>query len=106
MQERGSQKRDIQRQVQKVHTGASVSSEELSATKTSTRIEVGFAAEKITVVTTGTLTADVLPKIGNADANATIGASNTASTTTTSNMFSAIEITRTGGEGKVLILAK
>ena len=102
----GLKKKDIQRSVQKVKMGTAVSSATLDGTTTTDRVEMGFPAEKVTLVTTGTLTADVTPKVGPADANTAIAASGTASTTTTSNMFSAVEITRTAGEGTVIILAK
>lgn len=102
----GAKKRDVQRQVQKVHQGTSVSSIELDADTTTTKVEIGFPAEKITLVTTGDLAAQVTPQIGGAAANAAIAASNTPSTTTTSNMFTVVSISRTSGSGRVLILAK
>ena len=97
---------DIQRAVQKVHIGTAISSIQLDATELSDLVEIGFPAEKVTLVTSGDLVAQVTPKIGNANANIAIAASGTASTTITSNMFSALQITRTSGEGKVIILAK
>lgn len=106
MATQGAKKRDLQRTVQKVHLGASVSSVELSADLTSTKVEIGFPAEKLTLVTTGDLVAQVTPKIGGAAANAAIAATTTTSTTVTSNMFSVVEISRTSGTGQVLILAK
>ena len=102
----GYKKKDIQRAIQKVLFGSAVSSKQLNATETTDRVEVGFPAEKLTIVTTGTLTAQVIPKIGAANANAAIAASATAGTTVTSNMFASVEITRTAGEGRVIILAK
>lgn len=102
----GLKKKDIQRVVQKVHMGTAVSSIELDGTTTTDRVEIGFPAEKVTLVTTGDLAAGVLPKIGDANANTSIAATTTAGTTVTSNMFSAVVITRTGGAGKVIILAK
>ena len=102
----GLKKKDIQRAVQKVHTGTTVSSSELSNDKTFERVEIGFPAEKITVVTTGDLVADVIPKIGEVNANAPIAATTTTSTTITSNMFSAVRINRQSGTGKVILLAK
>lgn len=102
----GLKKRDIQRGVQKVHVGSAISSEELNASATSAKVELGFPAEKLTVVTTGNLVATVLPKIGAASSNAGIAASTTAITTVTSHMFSSVEITWTSGTGQVLILAK
>lgn len=106
MSTEGLKKKDIQRKVQKVHLGTAVSSIELNGTTTTDVVEIGFPAEKITLVTTGGLTANVTPKIGDADANTAIAASGTVSTTTTSNMFAAVQITRTAGTGKVIILAK
>jgi hypothetical protein len=100
----GYKKKDIQRAVKP--TNVALSSVDLDADTTTDRVEMGFAAEKITVVTTGTLTANVTPKLGDAAANSAIAASTTASTTTTSNMFASVEIVRTGGAGKVIILAR
>ena len=102
----GLKKRDIQRAVQKVHIGTSVSSEHLDDVNTTDRVELGFSAEKITLVTTGDLAATVTPVIGAATAHTAINATTTASTTTTTNMFSAVDIAWTSGSGKVLILAK
>lgn len=102
----GYKKKDIQRAVQKVHTGTTISSKELDGTTTTDRVEIGFPAEKVTLVTTGDLSADVTPKIGDANSNAAITATTAPSTTTTGNMFSAVEISRNSGSGKVLILAK
>lgn len=101
----GLKKRDIQRNVQKVHLGSSVSSDVLSAAGT-VRIELGFPAEKLTIVTTGNLAANVTPKLGAANSNTAIAATTTISTTTTSHMFCAVEIAWTSGSGQVLILAK
>jgi len=106
MSKEGLKKKDIQRVIQKVHLGSSISSIELDSTITTDRVEIGFPAEKLTLVTTGDLAATVTPKIGSATANTGIAATTTTSTTTTSNMFSSVEITRTSGSGKVLILAK
>jgi len=102
----GYKKKDIQRVVQKVHTGTSISSIALDSSITSDRVEIGFPAEKVTLVTTGSLVAQVTPKLGAVTANVAISASTTISTTVTSNMFSALEIVRTSGDGKVIILAK
>lgn len=106
MSTEGLKKKDIQRAVQKVHTGTTVSSIELDGTTTTDRVELGFPVEKLTLVTTGDLAAQVTPKVGEANANAAIAATTTAGTTTTSNMCSAVEISRTSGSGKVIILAK
>lgn len=106
MAQEGLKKKDIQRGVQKVHQGTSVSSSTLDGTNTTERIEIGFPAEKVTLVTTGNLAANVTPMIGGANSNTAIAASTTPSTTTTSHMFSAVLISRTSGSGKVLILAK
>lgn len=106
MSTEGYKKKDIQRAVQKVHTGTAISSQDLDATITTDRIEIGFPAEKLTLVTTGTLAANVTPKIGDTNANAAIAATTVVSTTVTGNMFSSVEISRTGGSGRVIILAK
>lgn len=102
----GLKKKDIQRTVQKVKQGTTVSSKTLDATETTDVVEMGFPAERITVVTTGTLAASVQPKVGDANSGGAIAASGTASDSTPGTLFSAVEITRTGGEGKVIILAK
>lgn len=98
-------KKDIQRAIQKVHLGAAISSDELSAAGI-VNLEIGFPAEKITLVTTGNLVANVTPKIGAVNANAAIAATTTISTTTTGNMFASVEIAWTSGVGRVIILAK
>ncbi len=102
----GLKKKDMQRGVQKVHLGACISSDEINTTLTTQRVELGFPAEKVTLVTSGDLAANVTPMIGNSNSNAAIAATTTPSTTTTTNMFSAVLITRTSGTGRVLILAK
>ena len=104
MSTEGAKARDIQR-IAKNGPGVALSSEELSSGDTS-RIEIGFPAEKFTMYTTGTLTAQVTPKIGDQDANPAVSATGTVSTTTTANMFAAVEITATGGTGKLVILAR
>jgi hypothetical protein len=106
MAKQGYKKKDLQRAVQKVHIGSSISSKELSEETPTERIEVGFPAEKLTLVTTGNLAATVTPKIGVANSNTGIAATTTPSTTTTTNMFSAVEISWVSGAGKVLLLAK
>ena len=95
----GLKKKDIQRGVQKVKLGSSISSIELSLSVTSDVVELGFPAEKVTLVTTGNLAASVQPKAGPADSHTAISASTTISTTTTTHMFSALLITRTSGTG-------
>jgi len=102
----GLKKKDIQRSVQSVKTGTTVSSKELSATETTDVVEMGFPAERLTVVTTGTLAATVQPKIAQANAGGSVAASTTPGDSTPGVLFSAVEITRTGGEGRVIILAK
>lgn len=102
----GIKKKDKQRFRQIVDNSASVTSIELDGTTTTARLELGFAVEKVTIVTTGNLAAQVTPKVGPADANTAIAASTTASTTTLSNMCSAVEISRTSGTGRVIVLAK
>jgi len=102
----GLKKKDIQRGVQRVHLGTSTSSIPLDATTTTDRIELGFPAEKITLVCTGTLAATVQPMAGPANSNTAISATTTASTTTLSNMATAVVVTRTAGAGKLVILAK
>lgn len=106
MSTEGLKKKDIQRAVQKVHTGTTVSSSELDATNIEDRVEMGFPGEKLTLVATGDLAVNVTPQIGDADANTAIAVSSTAITTTTSNMFSSLKIERTSGSGRVIILAK
>lgn len=106
MSTEGYKKKDIQRSVQKVHLGSALSSKELDDTETTERVEIGFPAEKVTLVTTGDLEADVTPKLGSANSNSAISATTTIDTTTTTHMFTALEISRTAGSGKVLILAK
>lgn len=106
MAQEGLKKKDKQRAVQKVHIGAAISSASLDGTTTSDRVELGFPAEKLTLVCTGDLAASVQPLVGPANANTAIAATTTASTTTLSNMCSAVQITRTSGSGKVIILAK
>lgn len=105
MAEEGYKKKDIQRAIQKVHQGTAISSDDMSAAGTQ-RVEIGFPAEKITMVTTGNLVASVTPKIGAGNANAAIVANGTAATTTSGNMFAAVEIAWTSGSGRVIILAK
>lgn len=102
----GYKKKDIQRIRQPMELGASVSSDNMSSAADNQRLEFGTALEKMTIVTTGNLVVNVQAKIGNSDANVATAANTTASTVTTTNMFSAIEITYTSGEGKLLILAK
>lgn len=107
MSTRGASKKDALRQVQMVRIGASVSSAVLDTDNTEDSVEIAFPAEKISVVTTGTLVATVTPKIGAANANAAIPATTTPSAVvTTSTLFSSVSISRTSGEGTVLILAK
>lgn len=100
-----AEKKDIQRIVQKGN-GVSISSSEMASAEDNQRLEIGFPAEKVTLVTTGNLQATVTPKVGKADANSGIAATTTAGTTVTSNLFSAVEITWTSGTGKVLVLAR
>lgn len=102
----GYKKKDIQRGVQRVHTGTSAISITIDASNLTDRIELGFPAEKVTIVTTGNLAASVQPMIGPANSNSAIAATTTPSTTTTSHMFSSLAISRTSGAGKVIILAK
>lgn len=102
----GYKKKDMQRGVQKVHTGTSVSSIQMDASNLTDRVEIGFPGSTVTLVTTGNLAASVQPIVGPANANASIAATTTPSTTTTSHMFTALVITRTSGVGKVLILVK
>lgn len=106
MAQEGYKKKDIQRGVQRVHVGSSVSSASLDASNTTDRVELGFPAEKLTLVCTGDLAATVQPLVGPANANTAISATTSPSTTTTSHMCSAVQITRTAGSGKVIILAK
>lgn len=102
----GLKKKDIQRGVQRVHAGTTTASITMDASNTSDRIEMGFPAEKASIVCTGTLAASVQPMIGNANSNAAISATTTPSTTTMSHLTSSFVITRTSGTGKVIILAK
>jgi len=100
----GYKKRDIQRAKEK--PGVSVSSKTLSASETTETIEFGYPLEKLTVVTTGTLAANVTPKLGDANANTVIAASGIVTTTVTSHMFASVEVVRTAGTGTVIVLAK
>ena len=100
----GYKKKDIQRAVKP--DSVALSSKELDATTTSDKIELGFAAEKMTVVTTGNLVAQVTPKIGSANSGSAVGASTTVASSTPANMFASVEISRTSGTGKLIILAK
>lgn len=102
----GLKKKDIQRGVQRVHTGTATMSIQIDASNTTDRVELGFPAEKVTLVTTGNLVASVQPMVGAANANTAISATTTPSTTTTSHMFTGVTITRTSGAGKLVILAK
>ena len=105
MSTEGYKKKDLQRVLGRGQ-GASVSTVLMDANTTEDRVEIGFPAEKVTLVTTGNLVVTAVPKIGDADAHAGIVANTTPGTTTTSNMFSSLEVTRTSGSGKLLILAR
>jgi hypothetical protein len=106
MSTEGLKKKDIQRAVQKVKMGTAVSSKKLDASTTTDRIEMGFPGERITVVTTGDLAAQVQPVVGPANTGGAIAASTTPADSTVSTLFSAVTITRTSGEGTVIVLVK
>jgi len=106
MAQEGLKKRNIQRTVQKVHVGSAVSSVQLDGSTTTDHIELGFPAEKLTVVCTGNLAATVQPLVGPANANAAINATTTPSTTVLTNMAASVVITRVSGTGTVIVLAK
>jgi hypothetical protein len=105
MATQGYKKKDLNRVLQRGN-GVSVSTVLMDANTTEDTVEIGFPAEKVTLVTTGNLVVTATPKIGSANAHAGIVANNTVSTTTTSNMFTGIVVTRTSGAGKLLILAR
>lgn len=106
MAQEGLKKKDKQRAVQKVHVGAAISSASLDGTTTTDRVELGFPAEKLTLVCTGDLACTVQPMVGPGNSHTAINATTTPSTTTLSHMAAAVMITRTGGSGKLIILAK
>lgn len=102
----GYKKKDIQRKRQLVQTGATISSIELDGTSTADRIELGFSAERFSVVTTGDLVADVTPLLGGVAVDTATSASTTPASDTPAHLFSALSISRTSGAGKVLIAVK
>lgn len=106
MAQEGYKKKDKQRAVQKVHVGCSISSAVLDASNTTDRVELGFPAEKLTLVCTGDLACTVQPMIGSGNSNTAINATTTVSTTTLSHMAASVMITRVSGSGKLVILAK
>jgi len=106
MANEGYKKRDLGRVRQPVELGTSVSSNDMSSAADNHRIEIGMSAEKMTLVTTGNLVVDVQAQIGVANAHGVVAATTTPSTTVTTNMFSAVEVSYTSGSGKLLILAK
>lgn len=106
MAQEGLKKRNIQRIVQKVHVGSVISSVQLDGTTTTDHLELGFPAEKLTLVCTGNLAATVQPQVGAANANAGISATTTPSTTVLTHMAASVLITRVSGTGTLIVLAK
>lgn len=102
----GYKKSDIQRNRQKVAVGLSLTSKDMATAADNHRIELGFPAEKVTLVTTGNLAVSVQAKVGNGNSNAAINATTTVATTTLTNMASSLEISYTSGSGRLVILAK
>lgn len=102
----GYKKKDIQRSRQKNDVTSHMTSGEMSSADDNQRLELGIAAEKVTLVTTGDLAVSVQPKAGTGNSHTAINASTTISTTTLNHMASALEITYTSGSGRLIVLAR
>jgi hypothetical protein len=93
------------KQTQKVHVGTAVSSAKMSVSTTEDQIMFGFPAEKITMVCSGTLTVTVDGILG--DVSVVLGAvAGTPVTTVLTDMIAGVKITRTAGDGQLMVLAK
>ncbi len=82
-------------------------SNEINTTNTKEFIDLGMVAEKVTLLSTGNLAADVTLKIGEVTVGATINlVAGTPQTINPAHLVKGVSIVRTSGTGRVLILAK
>lgn len=92
---------------QKVTSDAIAGSDQLDANNLSQNIDLGMAAEKVTLLSSGDLAADVDLEIGGVKVGATVAlVAGTPQTISPTHLVKNAKITRTSGSGRVLILAK
>lgn len=101
----GYSKKEVRKAREKVSVGDMVSTETLDASNTVEIIQLGIPADKVSYQTDGTLAGTIEFSIngttwsGSAAISTTIG-------TYTASLVKAVRVTRSGGSGKLHILAK
>ncbi len=103
----GYSKKEARKAREKVVAGDAVATGTLDGTTTSEVIQLGVPAEKVTFQASGTLAGTIEFSTNGVDfyGSTAIPGSNAPGTYTT-HMAKAVRVTRSGGEGKLHILAK
>lgn len=102
--EKSLNKKNTSRKVQRVGTGYSIS-DTMGASKVEDSIELATPVDKVTIMTTGSLLVTVEGSISGTTF-AVGNATTTPSTVVMTHLASGFKLTRTAGEGKIVILAK